>query len=217
MSDTESLEYNSNSDGEERSAQASHTLSIYKSPNTVVHSNHTPNDATYTMFYLARPAPTKTSQKLPLRPKLILQVQLIRYKAHAMPIIGLWLPSVLNLGMAKNAIPEADLCMSDIYVCRHEDYPFLKSDIADQEDDVIAVIRKRNLRNGANGSPIHFRGGHLVTACRSIEGHYQCTWEDASRGLLTMKSHITEGGGSEGSPFEISDCTGVQNDIGMYG
>jgi hypothetical protein len=131
-----------------------------------------------------------------------------------MPIIGLWLPSVLNLGMAKNPIPEANLCMSDIYVCRHEDYSFLKSDIADQEDDVIAVIRKRQFRNGANCSLIHFRGGHLVTACRSIEGHYQCTWEDASRGLLTMKSCITEGGGSEGSPFEISDCTGVKTTVG---
>lgn len=130
MSDTESLEYNSNRDGEERSTQALHTLSIYRSPNTVVHSNHTPNDATIMMFYLARPAPTKTSQKLRLPPKLIIQVQLIGYKAHAMPILGLWLPSVLNLGIAKDSIPEADLCMSDIYVCRHEDYPFLVPDIA---------------------------------------------------------------------------------------
>lgn len=39
-------------------------------------------------------------------------------------------------------------------------------------------------------------------------------WEDANRGLLTMKSCITDGSGSEESPLEISDCTGVQRTVG---
>lgn len=165
------------------------------------------------MFHLARPAPAKTSQKLHLRPKLILQVQRVSCNAHAMPVLELWRPGVFNYGVVKNSIPEAKLRMNDIYVCQHTDYPLLDSDVADQEDDVFAVIRKCKSRHKGNSTGIiNFRGDHLVKV-QSIEGHYQCTWEDANRGPMKMKACIPYGDGT-GSWFTISDSTGVQVTLG---
>ncbi|OQD68071.1 hypothetical protein PENPOL_c003G05434 [Penicillium polonicum] len=116
MSDTESLQYTNDSDCEE--------------------CTHTPNDATNTMFHLARPAPAKTSQKLHLRPRLIMQVQRVSCNAHAMPILEFWRPGVFNYRVVKHSIPEVNLRMNDIYVCQHTDYPLLDSDVADHEEDV---------------------------------------------------------------------------------
>ncbi|CAI7635264.1 unnamed protein product [Penicillium crustosum] len=147
------------------------------------------------MFHLARPAPAKTSQKLHLRPKLILQVQRVSCNAHAMPVLELWRPGVFNYGVVKNSIPEAKL------------------HAADQEDDVFAVIRKCKSRHKGNSTGIiNFRGDHLVKV-QSIEGHYQCTWEDANRGPMKMKACIPYGDGT-GSWFTISDSTGVQVTLG---
>lgn len=176
-------------------------------------STYTPNDATYTMFHLARPAPAKTSQKLHLRPKLIMQVQRVSCNAHAMPVLELWRPGIFNYGVVKHSIPEAKLHMNDIYVCQHTDYPLLDSDVADQEDDVLAVIRNCKLRHKGNSTIINFRGDHLVEVHKSIEGHYQCTWEDTNRGLMKMKAYIPDGGGT-GSWFIISDSTGMKVTLG---
>lgn len=57
-----------------------------------------------------------------------------------MPVLELWRPGVFDDGVANNSIPDANLHTNDIYVCQHTDYPLLDSDIADQDDDVLAVI-----------------------------------------------------------------------------
>lgn len=176
-------------------------------------STHTPNDATNTMFHLARPAPAKTSQKLHLRPRLIMQVQRVSCNAHAMPILEFWRPGVFNYRVVKHSIPEVNLRMNDIYVCQHTDYPLLDSDVADHEEDVLAVIRNCKLRHRGNSTIINFRGDCLVKVHRSIEGHYQCTWEDANRGVMKMTACIPYGDGT-GSWFTISDSSGVQVTLG---
>jgi hypothetical protein len=177
-------------------------------------STHMTNDATYTMFYLARPAPAKTSQKLHLRPKLMIQVQRVSYNAHAMPVLELWRPGVFNYAIAKNSIPEAHLRMDDIYVYKCADYLLLDLDIVGHERHVLAVIRKCKSRHKGNGSIIKFRGDHLVTVRRSIEGHYQCTWEDAKKGLIKIKACIPDRDESEGSCPVISDSTGEEITLG---
>ncbi|CAG8121879.1 unnamed protein product [Penicillium salamii] len=125
-------------------------------------------------FRIARPPP-KSSQRLRLSPKLLLQIQQLPRGHRPVPVLEIWQPPLRKSGLTKGFSQRPKLGMKDIYATVNEPYitrnerpqeqesqhPNPNHDT--QEKDVIAAMYQLPARETtASSSAIHFRDAQCV-------------------------------------------------------
>ncbi|KAJ5340689.1 hypothetical protein N7541_009813 [Penicillium brevicompactum] len=125
-------------------------------------------------FQIARP-PSKSSQRLRLSPKLLLQIQQVSRGHRPIPVLELWQPPLRKSKLTKGFPQRPKLGMKDIYATVNEPYitkneqsPEQESqnsinDHNTQEKDVVAAMYQPPPSDTAvSSSTIHFRNAHCI-------------------------------------------------------
>ncbi|KAJ5467516.1 hypothetical protein N7475_005268 [Penicillium sp. IBT 31633x] len=127
-------------------------------------------------FQIARPPP-KSSQRLRLSPKLLLQVQQLPSNHRPVPVLEVWQPPLRKSRLTKGFPQRPKLGTKDIYATLNEPYitktptsqvqehsqqeTQSNSDQNTQEKDIIAAMCKPSI-NASSTSAIHFRDARRI-------------------------------------------------------
>lgn len=139
-------------------------------------------------FQIARPPP-KSSQRLRLSPKLLLQIQQVPRGHRPVPVLEIWQPPLRKSKLTKGFPQRPKLGMKDIYATVNEPYitknerptgqesQNSNNDHNTQEKDVVAAMYQPPISDTpVSSSAIHFRNAHCIwQAMTSPAGSGQST------------------------------------------
>ncbi|CAG8137992.1 unnamed protein product [Penicillium olsonii] len=117
-------------------------------------------------FNIARPPP-KSTQRLRLSPKLLLQIQQLPRGRRPVPVLEIWQPPLCKSRLTRRFTQRPKLGMNDLYATVNEPYitrneqPESQLSLDETEKDVVAAMYQPT-PDATSSSAIHFRDAQCI-------------------------------------------------------